>query len=95
MIIKHPRSKPKKPVKKRTFLSQYGITLNPNLTIKSVARNSKAYKAGFRNGDKIMQIDKKQLNSSADIEKIMSAKNGAFYYLVSRDDFQFFVKVYR
>ncbi len=42
-----------------------------------------------------MQIDKKQLNSSADIEKIMSAKNGAFYYLVSRDDFQFFVKVYR
>ncbi len=87
--------KAKKPVKKRTFLSQYGITLNPNLTIKSVARNSKAYKAGFRNGDKIMQIDKKQLNSSADIEKIMSAKNGAFYYLVSRDDFQFFVKVYR
>ncbi|ALV23731.1 putative protein (PDZ domain) [Campylobacter iguaniorum] len=89
------KPKPKKVVVK-PFLPSYGLSLNRNLIIQKVSPNSKAKRAGLQRGDKILAIDKVPVRSVADIEKIMrSTDRSKFYYLISRDDFQFFVRVYK
>lgn len=88
---------PKKSVRPKTFsfLHAYGITLNKDLSIEYIMPKSKAMIAGFKIGDKILQIDKKSIKTQSDIEKIMKNNKRKFYYLVSRDDFQFFIRVYK
>lgn len=90
-----PKPKPKKVVVK-PFLPSYGLSLNRNLIVQKVSANSKAKQAGLKRGDKILAIDKVPVKTVADIEKIMrSTDKTKFYYLISRDDFQFFVRVYK
>ncbi|CUU68238.1 DUF7488 domain-containing protein [Campylobacter hyointestinalis] len=78
-----------------SFLPKYGIQVSKNATVQKVTPRSSAAKAGFRVGDKILAVDKRSVLSAADIEKAMRAQKNKFYFLVSRDDFQFFIRVYK
>ncbi|WP_033917189.1 DUF7488 domain-containing protein [Campylobacter sputorum] len=78
------------------FLNKYGLILNNNLTIKSVRSDSTAQKDGFKRGDKIVQIDRQNFkNLSAVNDFIAKADRNTYYFLVSRNDFHFFIRVKR
>lgn len=80
---------------KPKFLSEFGVNVNKDMVITSVKANSKASKLGLKVGDIIMQIDGVAVSSAIDVDNIMKNKNSQAYYLISRDDFQFFVRVNR
>ncbi|MBR2163928.1 MAG: PDZ domain-containing protein [Campylobacter sp.] len=86
--IKKTQLKPK-------FSSEFGASFNKSLVITSIKANSKAAKLGLKAGDKIMQIDGVAIKSISKIDELMKNKSGLVYILVSRDDFQFFVRVNR
>lgn len=92
-----PKKLSPKPVPKNTgleFLKNYGLTLNNNLSVRSVRADSRAQNDGFKSGDKIVQIDQqnfKNLNAVNDF--ISKADRSVYYFLVSRSDFQFFIRV--
>ena len=52
-------------------------------------------KYNLKVGDKIMQIDGVNVKNALHVDEIMKTKNAQTYYLISRDDFQFFVRVNR
>ena len=79
----------------RKFLSEFGVNVNKDMVITSVKANSKASKLGLKVGDIIMQIDGVAVSSAIDVDNIMKNKNSQTYYLISRNDFQFFVRVNR
>ncbi len=78
---------------KPKFLPEFGLNVDKTMTITSVKANSKASKLGLKVGDKIMQIDGVAIKSAIEVDNIMKNKNAQAYYLISRDDFQFFVRV--
>ena len=80
---------------KPKFLSEFGVNVNKDMVITSVKANSKASKLGLKVGDIIMQIDGVAVSSAIDVDNIMKNKNSQTYYLISRNDFQFFVRVNR
>lgn len=80
---------------KPKFLPEFGININKNMVITSIKANSKASKLGLKVGDKIMQIDGVNVKNALHVDEIMKTKNAQSYYLISRDDFQFFVRVNR
>ena len=83
-----PKPKPK-------FSSEFGANFNKSLVITSVKDKSKAANLGLKAGDKIMQIDGVAIKNVSQIDEQMKNKSGIVYILVSRDDFQFFVRVNR
>ena len=85
----------KKVPPKPKFLSEFGVNVNKYMIITSVKANSKASKLGLKVGDIIMQIDGVAVSSAIDVDNIMKNKNSQTYYLISRNDFQFFVRVNR
>lgn len=95
-------SKPKIPKKddfdlmdKNSFMYKFGIFVDKTMTIKNIKPNSKASEVGLKIGDKIIQIDRKDVKSPADLERVIASRRGKFYFLISRSDFQFFIRVYR
>ena len=85
----------KKVPPKPKFLSEFGVNVNKDMVITSVKANSKASKLGLKVGDIIMQIDGVAVSSAIDVDNIMKNKNSQTYYLISRNDCQFFVRVNR
>ncbi len=77
-----------------SFLEAKGMFFNKNLKIKNLQKGSFAQKTGLRIGDKLLQIDRKNVANEDDIRRIFSKiKKKEVNLLFDRDDFQFFVKV--
>lgn len=109
LVSEKPKQEPKKqplkpkPRKKAQVkmpgvdaLRNYGLALGSDLIVKSVRSGSTAQKMGFERGDKILKIDEKYVNNLAQINQIITKNDrNLYYFLVSRDDFQFFIKVKR
>ncbi len=86
------KATPKKPP--LTFGPKYGINISSDTTINSIQAGSQAAQIGLKAGDVVLQIDKQPVKSPEDIERIMLSRPlGISYWLISRDDFQFFVRV--
>lgn len=91
-----PAPKPKPVNLGLEFLKNYGLTLNNNLSVRSVRANSKAQNDGFKSGDKIVQIDQQNFKNLNAVNDFLSkADRNVYYFLVSRNDFQFFIRVKR
>lgn len=78
-------AKPKRvtPLKPSSFYSNLGLRVNSKLYVIEVTPNSKAQRAGFLKGDKILRINNQIINSTNDMQNIFSKESG-FDVLVSR-----------
>ena len=74
-----------------TFLEILGISFDKNLYIVKIAQKAKKYQ--LKIGDKLIQINHKNIKNEQQISKIISQKKDGAYLLFERYDFQFFVKV--
>lgn len=77
-----------------TFLERFGIFFDNDLTITEIKKDSYAYKAGLRAGDRIIKVDRQDiLNMKELIETISKKSNIDSLILLERDDFQFFFTI--
>ncbi len=77
-----------------TFLERKGLFFDKDLKIKWINKNSYAQKAGLKIGDRLLQINQKNVKSEDDIKRVLSkVKTKDINLLFDRNDFQFFVKV--
>lgn len=94
-----PKTTPKKnydPNKaKNTLYSNYGFSVNNNMIVSSVKNNSPAKKTGLRVGDKIMQVGKTPVKTPTELWRLLGKNYRLNHVLVSRDDFQFFIRIRR
>ena len=74
-----------------TFLEFLGLSFDKNLKIVKIEPKAKHYQ--LKIGDKLVQINKKNITNEAEILKIISHTKESSYLLFERDCFQFFVKV--
>lgn len=74
--------------KSDTYLERFGFNLNQNLVVKNdINRYS------IKKGDKILMLSEKSVKSQNDIREAILVKEGKISILISRDSFEFFVKV--
>lgn len=95
-LTQKPKNKIKAKNKGLAFLNNYGLILNNNLIINSVKNGSKAQKDGFKAGDKIIQVDQQNFKNLISLNDfIAKADRNIYYFLISRNDFYFFIRVKR
>jgi hypothetical protein len=73
-----------------TFLEFLGISFDKTLHVVKIANKAKKYQ--LIKGDKLLQIDKKNISTQEEILKNIQ-KNKSSYLLFERRNFQFFIKV--
>ncbi len=73
------------------FLELLGISFDKNLSIIGIDKNAKNY--GLKLGDKLLQINTKDIKDEQDIFNIFDDSKKSVNLLFERDHFQFFVKV--
>lgn len=80
-----------------SFLEPRGITLNKELKVVRVAKNSSIEKLGVNLGDKLLKIGKHEINSLSEIRSALSAeqslKKRTILILFERKRFQFFIQM--
>ncbi|MDQ1245398.1 MAG: hypothetical protein QG565_1739 [Campylobacterota bacterium] len=74
-----------------TFLEFLGISFDKNLFITKI--DKKAEHHGLKLGDRLLQVNKKDVKKEGDILEIVDNKNKSIHLLFEREQFQFFVKV--
>ena len=74
-----------------TFLEFLGLSFDKKLRIVKIEPKAKKYQ--LKLGDKLIQINKKNITTEAEILKIISHSKESSYLLFERYQFQFFVKV--
>ncbi len=74
-----------------TFLEFLGISFDENLYIVKIEK--KAEKYGLDLGDKLLQINLKDITNKEDILKIISQSKDSSHLLFEREQFQFFIRV--
>lgn len=74
-----------------TFLEFIGLSFDKDLNIVKIEK--KAQKYGLKLGDKLLQINKKNITNEEEILKIISQDKNSSHLLFQRDNFQFFVKI--
>ena len=74
-----------------TFLEFLGLSFDKNLRLVKIEPKAKKYQ--LKLGDKLIQINQKNISSEAEILKIISQTKESSYLLFERYNFQFFVKV--
>lgn len=78
--------------KENAVLDSYGLKVAPNLIVTGVSKSAKKF--GFKKGDLIMQVGRKKVSSLKDLN-VMLNNNDLNHVLVSRKDFQFFIRLQR
>ncbi len=76
---------------KDVYLEFLGLSFDENLAIEKIAPEAKHY--GLKEGDKLLQINTKNVKSQEDIFNIINDSKNSTNLLFQRDQFQFFVKV--
>ncbi len=74
-----------------TFLEFLGISFDKNLNI--IAIKKKAQKYQLKLGDKLLQVNLKDVTNEEEILKNISQNKKESYLLFQRDNFQFFIRV--
>lgn len=74
-----------------TFLEFLGLSFDKHLNLVKIEK--KAQKYGLKLGDKLLQINRKNITNEEEILKIISQNRNSSNLLFERDDFQFFVKI--
>lgn len=74
-----------------TFLEFLGLSFDKNLYIVKIEK--KAEKYGLKLGDKLLQINQKEITNEEDILKTISQSKNASNLLFQREQFQFFIRV--
>ncbi len=74
-----------------TFLEFLGLYFDKNLYIIKI--EPKAYKYGLKIGDKLLQMNRKNIPSKDKIEQIITKSKESVNLLFVREQFQFFVKI--
>jgi len=74
-----------------TFLEFLGLSFDKNLKIVKIEEKAKKYNLNL--GDKLLQINQKNITTEAEILEIISQSKNSTNLLFLRDDFQFFVKI--
>ncbi len=87
----------KKQIEKKStdsFLGRKGMFFDKSLHLVKIERNSFASKSGLKIGDKLLQINRKNVKSNSDVDRILSKHNKKEAYLLfDRNSFDFFIKV--
>lgn len=73
------------------FLELLGISFDKNLSIIGIDKNAQNF--GLKLGDKLLQINTKEIKDEQDIFNIFDDSKKSINLLFERDHFQFFVKV--
>jgi uncharacterized protein YxjI len=77
-----------------SFLEKKGMFFNDEMKITKINKKSFAQKSGLHVGDKLIQIDRKKIESQDEVKVYLSnLKEKEAQLLFERDDFQFFVKI--
>lgn len=77
-----------------TFLERFGIFFDNDLMISEIKKDSYAYKAGLRAGDRIIKVDGQNISNIKELIEIISKKSNIdSLILLERDDFQFFFTI--
>ncbi len=84
--------KPKYKLSASAFLRNLGLDLNQDLSIASVKKDTFAQKSGLKIGDRLLQIDFKDVKSLQDVKNAIISNKEVLNLLFTRHDFQFFVK---
>jgi len=74
-----------------TFLEFLGISFDKNLFIIKIEKKAQHY--GLKLGDKLLQVNQKDVRQDGDILEIIDDPKKSADLLFQREDFQFFVKV--
>ena len=74
-----------------TFLEFVGISFDKNLKVVKIEEKAKKY--SLKLGDKLLQINRKDIITEAEILETISKSKESTNLLFVRDDFQFFVKI--
>lgn len=75
------------------YLETLGISFSRDLTIREIEIDSFAQKSGLKIGDKLLQINFKNVKNLIEARNsILYSKEDNFHLLFTRNDFQFFVK---
>ena len=78
-----PSNRPKKAP--NGFRSNLGISVNSSLIITKIDKNSKAYKAGFMVGDKILRVNNVIMKDFKTLQNILTIEN-SFNVLIQRQE---------
>lgn len=76
------------------LFDSYGFGVDGTLTITSIRFGSPVDRAGFKIGDKIMQVGRREVQTKADLHHLLNNYQ-LNHVLVSRDDFQFHIRLRR
>ncbi len=92
--VKKSAESAKKPAQSKyvSVLTGYGLSVDSNMVVRKAW--GAAAKAGFEPGDKILQVGKTQAPNLATLGRLLSNYR-LNHVLVSRDDFQFFIRLRR
>lgn len=74
-----------------TFLEFVGISFDKNLKVVKIEKKAKKY--SLKLGDRLLQINQKNITTEAEILETISKSKESTNLLFVRDDFQFFVKI--
>lgn len=74
-----------------TFLEFLGLSFDKNLELVKIAK--KAQKYDLKSGDKLLQINQKNITNEEEILKIISESRESSNLLFQREEFQFFIRV--
>jgi hypothetical protein len=74
-----------------TFLEFLGLSFDKNLYLVKIEPKARKYQ--LKLGDRLLQINKKNITNESEILKIISQTKESSYLLFERYNFQFFVKV--
>jgi len=74
-----------------TFLEFLGISFDKNLNIIAIAKKAKKYQ--LKLGDRLIQVNLKDVTNEEDILKNISKSKKESHLLFERDNFQFFIRV--
>lgn len=84
---------PKYSISSRTYLEKIGMNFNSHLSITSVKHGSFAQKSGLKRGDRLMQINFKNVKSITQLRnQLLFGGKKTYQLLFTRHDFQFFVR---
>nr|MBP3725356.1 PDZ domain-containing protein [Campylobacter sp.] len=88
-VVKKPKQNPFD-----ALFDSYGFSVDGTLTITSIRFGSPVDKAGFKVGDKIMKVGRHDTETKADLHHLLNNYQ-LNHVLVSRDDFQFHIRLRR
>ncbi|MEA1892860.1 MAG: PDZ domain-containing protein [Campylobacterota bacterium] len=74
-----------------TFLEFLGLSFDENLFITKIEEKAKKYE--LRLGDKLLQINRKDIVNREDMLKMISQSKDVSHLLFEREEFQFFIRV--